>query len=144
MLLSAALRARPEAITEVMVLVEPEDLNTTSQWVLWATITERATAGLTGPEIVLDELTRTGNTTAAVRAELAAATTAGAYPEALTAYAAPIVAGSFRRAAESYGAALVDAHATTSEAELWQMILNGGRRLRTIVDRLADARGGQL
>ena len=144
MLISAALRARPDAIADVADLVAPEDLNTTSQWALWATITERAAAGLTGPEIVLDELTRTGRATASVRAELAAAATTVAYPEALAAYAAPIVADAYRRATESYGAALVDAHATASEAELWQLTLNGGRKLRGIFERLIAARGGDL
>lgn len=144
MLICAALWARPEAITDVAALVEPGDLNTTSQWAIWEAIVDRGRAGLAGTEIVLDELIRTGNATPGVRAELAAATTAGAYPEALTAYVAPVVADAFRRAVESYGAALVDAHATASEEELWQLVLDGGRKLRIIVDRLTAARGGQL
>lgn len=144
MLISAALWARPEAIADVAALVAPGDLNTTPQWRIWKTIVDRARAGLAGTEIVLDELIRTGQATPTVRAELAAAATAGAYPEALNAYAAPVTAAAFRRAVESHGAALVEAHGTASEAELWQMVLNGGRKLRGIVERLTATRGGQL
>lgn len=144
MLLGSALMSPPEAITEVATLVAPGDLNTTSQWVIWQAITDRAKAGLTGAEIVLDELIRTGQATPAVRLELANAATAGAYPEQLHAYAAPVVADAFRRAVESYGQALADAYATASEEELWQFVIDGGRKLRAIVDRLIAARGGQL
>lgn len=143
MLLSAALLARPESIRAVAALVGPENLDTASQGRVWEAITARARAGQAGPAIVLDELTRTGNTAPAVRAELIAATTAGGYPEQLHAYAAPVVAAAFRRAIESHGAALVDAHATASEEELWNLVVEGGRKLRSIVDRLTAARGGE-
>lgn len=144
MLLCAALLARPEAVADVAALVAPGDLNTTPQWTIWETITDRARQGLTGAEIVLDELTRTGQATTAVRLELANAATAGAYPEQLHAYAAPVVAAAFRRAVESYGQSLIEAHATASEEELWQFVIDGGRKLRAVVDRLTAVRGGQL
>lgn len=144
MLLCAALWTHPEAITDVAALVAPGDLNTTSQARIWEAITDRAQAGLAGPEIVLDQLVRTGQASAAVRLELAHAATAGAYPEAIRAYAAPVVADAFRRAVESYGAALVDAHATASEEELWQFVIDGGRKLRALASRLTAARGGDL
>lgn len=144
MLISAALWSRPEAITDVAALVAPGDLNTASQGRVWQAITNRAQAGLAGTEIVLDELIRTGNATPPVRAELANATTAGGYPEALKAYGAPVIAAALRRAVESHGLALADAHATASEEELWQLVIDGGKRLRGIVARLTTARGGDL
>ncbi|MBB1031273.1 hypothetical protein G6027_10310 [Dietzia sp. SLG310A2-38A2] len=144
MLLSAALQARPAAIIALAALVTPEDLDTASPWRVWEAIADRARDGLVGPEIILDELTRTGQAVIAVRAELIAAATAGGYPEALHAYAAPVIAAALRRTIESHGQALVDAHGTGSEEELWNLVVEGGSKLRGIVDRLNRARRGEL
>lgn len=124
-------------------LVGPDDLDEPHS-TIYAAIRACADQGETGPRAVLDRLVREGNASQLVRDELVSATTAGGIATALPLYAAQVLAERFRIACESYGHAVVTLVDDASEADLWQGITSGGARLRTLADRLAVMRGGEL
>jgi hypothetical protein len=79
------------------------------------------------PQLVLDELRRTGHLDRRTTCWLTAAATAGAPPDSARRYAAIVVSNSLRRQINSWGMALIHAADTAAEDEL-----------HTIIDRFAD------
>lgn len=141
LLLSGALWGSPAAVTATATLVQPDDLDEPHK-TIWAAVCALAGRSITGSRAVMDELIRVGDASQVVRDEVAQATTAGGVPEALNYYAAQILADRFRRAVESHGQGLVGWSATAGEHELWEHIVTGGTRLRSLNERLAAARKG--
>lgn len=92
------------------------------------------------PQLILDELRRTGNLRGNVPARLRSAVTSGACASAVRHYAAATVSDSLRRRIESAGHALTEAARTASEADLAPLV---ERSAATVVDlerRLAALR----
>lgn len=93
------------------------------------------------PQLVLDELRRTGRLTRQTACWLTAATTAGAAPESARRYAAVVVSNSLRRQINSWGTALIDLADSAAEDELKTTIDGFAHSIATTFARLADLRG---
>lgn len=93
------------------------------------------------PELVLDELRRTGCLDRATACWLVAAATAGAPPETARRYAAIVVSNSLRRQLESFGATLATAAGSAAEDELKMLIDRSVLRISMTFGRLAVLRG---
>jgi replicative DNA helicase len=93
------------------------------------------------PQLVLDELRRTGRLDRQTACWLAAAATAGAPPASARRYAAIVVANSLRRHVNSWGSALTSAAYTAAEDELQVTIDSFAHTIATIFARLAVLRG---
>lgn len=93
-----------------------------------------------GPVVVLDELRRTGSSKP-VLDRLLQATTAGAVPEAIRAYAAAVVAASLPRRMESAGHALTAAAGSMAEADLAPLAERAAAGIAECAARLAKLRG---
>ena len=93
------------------------------------------------PELVLDELRRTGRLDRTTACWLAAAATAGAPPETARRYAAVVVSDSLRRQAESFGNTLVTVSSTAAEEELKVYIERFVLTISATFGRLAILRG---
>ena len=94
-----------------------------------------------GPQLVLDELKRSGALTPAVAEQLKAATTSGADPAAVRQYAAAVVADSLRRRAASAGVALSAIADRSAEADIAPMVERAAASVRDCAERLAALRG---
>jgi replicative DNA helicase len=94
-----------------------------------------------GPQLVLDELRRSGTVSTSVAEQLKAATISGADPFAARHYAAATVADSLRRRVESVGAALVSAAEDAAEADLSPLIAQGAASVADCAHRLKLLRG---
>jgi replicative DNA helicase len=93
------------------------------------------------PELVLDELRRTGRLDRQTACWLASAATAGAPPETARNYAAIVVSNSLRRQAESFGTTLAGAADTAAEHELKVLIDSFVHTITATFARLAVLRG---
>lgn len=93
------------------------------------------------PELVLDELRRTGRLDRRTACWLATAATAGAPPETARRYAAIVVSTSVRRQIDSWASALVAAANTAGEDELEVTIDSFAQTISAIFARLAVLRG---
>lgn len=93
------------------------------------------------PELVLDELRRTGRLNRQTACWLASATTAGAPSETARRYAAVVVANSLRRQVNSWGTTLISTADTASEEELEVIIDRFCQTIATTFARLAALRG---
>ena len=93
------------------------------------------------PQLVLDELRRTGALDRPTACWLATAATAGAPPEAARRYAAIVVSNSLRRQVNSWGTALVDAAAAAAEDELKVTIDSFAQAITATFGRLVQLRG---
>ena len=93
------------------------------------------------PELVLDQLRRTGRLDRQTACWLATATTAGAPPETARLYAAIVVANSLRRQVDSLGTAVVSAAGTAAEHELMVTIGCFAQTISATFGRLAVLRG---
>ena len=93
------------------------------------------------PELVLDELRRTGRLNRQTACWLASATTAGAPPETARRYAAAVVAHSLRRQLNSWGTTLISTADTASEDELEVIITRFAHTIAATFARLAALRG---
>lgn len=93
------------------------------------------------PVVVRDELRRGGEPSKAVDDRLLIATTAGAVPEALRAYACAVVAASLRRRVESAGHALADAAESMAESDLGPLAERAAAGIANCAVRLAELRG---
>jgi replicative DNA helicase len=93
------------------------------------------------PELVLDELRRTGRLDRATACWLAAAATAGAPPETARRYAAIVVSNSLRRQIESFGTTLITAADAAAEDELEMLIDRFVENVSATFARLAVLRG---
>jgi replicative DNA helicase len=93
------------------------------------------------PQLVLDELRRTGTLDRQTACWLATATTAGAPPQTARRYAALVVANSLRRQVNSFGTALINAAETAAEDELKVTIDIIAPTISAIFGRLSPLRG---
>jgi hypothetical protein len=93
------------------------------------------------PQLVLDELKRSGSLTPAVAEQLKAATTSGADPAAVRQYAAAVVADALRRRVASAGVALSAIADQGTEADIAPMVERAAASVRDCADRLAALRG---
>ncbi|MGB8504018.1 hypothetical protein, partial [Mycobacterium sp.] len=93
------------------------------------------------PELVLDELRRTGRLDRPTACWLASAATAGAPPETARRYAAIVVSNSLRRQVNSCGTTLVTAADTAAEDELKVLIDSFVQIISATFGRLAALRG---
>ena len=94
------------------------------------------------PQLVLDELRRTGHLDSKTACWLATAATAGAPPETARRYAATLVADSLRRQIASWGLTLVAAADSAGEDELRVLIDRLGHTISATFARRAALRGG--
>lgn len=94
-----------------------------------------------GPQLVADELSRSGRLTKLVASRLQSATTCGADVGALRQYAAAVVAASFRRRIESLGHALSTTANSAAESTLAPLVSNGAKSIADCADRLEQLRG---
>ena len=98
-----------------------------------------------GPQMVMDELRRTGDLSRQVAVQVQAATTSGADSGvAVRHYAAAVVADSLRRRVESAGVALTAAAGDMTEADLAPLVHRAAVSVRDCANRLATLRGEQL
>jgi replicative DNA helicase len=93
------------------------------------------------PQLVLDELRRTGRLDRQTACWLATAATAGAPPDSARRYAAVVVSNSLRRQVNSWGTALISAADTASEDELKLSIDGVTHAIATTFARLSVLRG---
>ncbi|MGO8767968.1 hypothetical protein [Mycobacterium sp.] len=108
LLIGALLWAPVQTAVSVLGLVDDDDLEHPAAATVLAAIRALALAGTpTGPQLVFDELKRTGEATALVLDHLRAAVTSGAEPLAADASAAAVVASRFRRFVANIGNAQV-------------------------------------
>jgi hypothetical protein len=125
----------------VLALVKDEDIDPPLSTVLSA-IRRLAVGRITpSPQLVLDELRRTGELTRQVAVTLMAATTTGACSPAARHYAAAVVAESLRRQVESFGAALTAAAASAAEIDLAPLAGRAATAVAGCAWRLDQLRG---
>lgn len=93
------------------------------------------------PQLVLDELRRTGRLDRRTACWLATATTAGAPPETARRYAAMVVSNSLRRQVDSWGTTFVTVADTAAEDELKVYIDRFVGTVSATFARLAILRG---
>jgi|GEM_PF-3520937 replicative DNA helicase len=93
------------------------------------------------PELVLDELRRTGQLDRQTACWLATAVTAGAPPETVRRYAAIVVAECLRRQVESWALTLVAAAGAAAEDELKMLVDKFSQTVCATFDRLGVLRG---
>jgi replicative DNA helicase len=93
------------------------------------------------PQLVFDELRRTGLLDRSTACWLATAATAGAPPDSARRYAAIVVSESLRRQVNSWGTALISSADTAAEDELEVTIDNFAHTISTTFARLAVLRG---
>jgi hypothetical protein len=93
------------------------------------------------PQLVLDELRRTGALDRPTACWLASAATAGAPPETARRYAATLVSETLRRKVESWGLILIAAAQGAAEDELKTLIDTCLQQITATFARLAPLRG---
>jgi len=132
------------SVTEVNMVarfIESDDLDQPAATVL-ASIKALAGRGVPpGPGLVKDDLHRRGKLTRAVATWLAAAATSGACSSAAKNYACAVLAESFRRQTESFGAALVSAAPSAAEGDVARLAEQGSAAIRYTFGRLTELRG---
>lgn len=139
----ALMWATPELIRGALELVKAEDFDSPNREIM-DVITELATRDTSGPEAVMGELLRRGDFHGPVRRELETAPLSGGVPEGIKDYATSHLAQRFRERTAAYGNAVATASESSSEHELWESIIDGGRELRRLAARLETLRGGAL
>jgi replicative DNA helicase len=96
------------------------------------------------PQLVADQLRRSGKLDRQIGVALAAATTAGACSPAARHYAAAVVSEALRRRVESAGAAMQTAAEASAEADLAPLAARAAAQVRDCAERLTALRGGAL
>jgi replicative DNA helicase len=109
----------------------------------YCAVSDLASQGISpAPQLVLDELRRTGRLNRACACWLASAATAGVPPETARRYAALVVSETVRRQIDSWGTALVSSAGTAGEDELQVTIEQFSHIVSATFARLAALRGG--
>jgi len=129
----------------VLAFVHDDDFESTVLSIVVAAIRQLVLAEKPiGPQMVMDELRRTGELTRQVAVQLQAATTSGADSGVpVRHYAAPVVADSLRRRVESAGVALTTAADEMAEDDLAPLVQRAAVSVRDCANRLAALRGEQ-
>jgi replicative DNA helicase len=142
LLLGALLWSPQRTAIDVLALVAAEDIENPSVAAVLVAVRALAFAGRpTSPQLVLDELRRSGAATGLVLGHLRAAVTSGAEPLAVNAYAAAVVAASLRRRISSAGRAMVELADDGSEHDLAQLVAKSAAAIKATAVRLAALRG---
>jgi replicative DNA helicase len=140
----ALLWSSPDA-AEVLELVDDDDISDPALGAVLAAIRALVKAGRpASPQLVLDELRRTGHLRGNVPDRLRQATTSGANQLAARDYAAATIADSLRQRIGSMGHALIEAAPTASECDLMQVLADGATSLTDCYRRLTKLRGTTL
>jgi replicative DNA helicase len=143
--IGALLFSTPADAADVLHLVRDDDLADPAAAVVVAAVRTLVDAGKpAGPQLILDELRRTGTLRENVAGVLREATTAGACSQAARHYAAAVVAEALRRRVESAGYALSTAADTAAEAELAPMVAGAAAAVADCAHRLEALRGEPL
>lgn len=144
-LVGALTWALPGEVTDVLALVRDDDVADPATAAVLAAVRTLAGANKPcGPQLVADELRRTGQFNAPVADRLRAATTSGAAACAARHYAAATVAESLRRRVESTGHALISAAPGAAEAEFVPMVTAAASAIIDCAHRLEQLRGESL
>jgi hypothetical protein len=139
----ALLWCKPTEAVDVLAFVENGDVESSALATVLSAVRALANAGKPlGPQVVLDEIRRTGALNAIVADQVRAATTSGADPGAARHYGAGVVAEALRRRIDSAGTALTAAAADAAEADLAPLVTRAAESVRDCADRLAALRGG--
>lgn len=144
LLVGALLWSAPADAAAVLALLRDDDIESVALGEVLAAIRRlNAARKPHGPQMVLDELGRTGRLRAhnGVSGQLQAATTSGADTSAAWHYAGAVVARSLRRRIESAGVALQSAAREASEAELSSHVSVLARVVGDCAQRLEQLRG---
>lgn len=145
LLLSALLWGDLGAVRATAGHITVDDLDTWHGKAILGAIYSCAQAGTTGTQAVLAELFRTGQLAGEdgrlLGIALSTVATAGGQPGALPAYAADMLATTYRREAATYAMAVAES-VDGAEADIWETVTQGGTRLRRLRERLAAARKG--
>lgn len=144
MLVGALLYSSTSEVKSVLALVHDSDVDAPLSTVLAATRALAARDVPPGPQLVMDELRRTGKLTRQVATCLMTATTTGACASAARHYAAATVSESMRRRVESAGAALTEAASTAPEVDLGPLVERAATAVQECAHRLEKLRGESL
>ena len=137
----AVLYADPSVVTDVLAVVQNDDLENPSLAAVVAAIRSLTAAGKPyGPQLVLDELRRHGQAKGAVLEAFQRTWTTGAAPEAARDYGAAVVANRLRRLVESAGHALTAAAADAAEIDIARIVERSTSAIRDCNDRLTQLR----
>lgn len=140
--LCALLYTTSPMVVQIAEYVDAEvDLGESARRVYYAVVELARQNNAPAPQLVLDELRRTGRLDRQAACWLAITATAGAPPDSARRYAAIVVADSLRRQVNSWGAALINAADTAGEDELKVIIDGFARTIAATFDRLAVLRG---
>lgn len=140
--IGALLYSTAAEVTLVARFIEPGDLDEPVNTVL-ASIKSLAGRGLPpSPDLVKDDLHRRGKLTRSTATWLISAATSGACSSAAHGYAAAVLAAVFRRQAEGFGHALIQAAPSASESSVAVLAENAAARIRYVHGRLVELRGG--
>jgi len=142
LLIGALLWAPIQITVPVLGLVDDDDLEHPAEATVLAAIRTLALAGTpTGPQLVFDELKRTGEAKALVLDHLRAALTSGAEHLAADAYAAAVVASRFRRLVANIGNAMTVLADVAPEADIVRVVTSGATQITETAERLTILRG---
>lgn len=126
----------------VLTLVHDDDMPTPTQTALLVAVRRLIGHGTPpGPQLVADELRRTGTLQHLAARDLRDATTSGAQPMALREYAAAVLAEALRSRIDSAGHALVDCAANAQEDDLAPLVTRALIGSLDCAARLARLRG---
>jgi replicative DNA helicase len=141
LLIGALLYSTTPEVCAVTRFIDGDDLEQPASTVL-AAIKALAGRGVPpSPQLVSDDLHRRGKLTRTTATWLANAATSGACASAASAYAAAVLATSFRRRAESFGTALVPTAESASEKEVAGLAEQAAKRVLYVYGRLTELRG---
>ncbi|WP_117427400.1 hypothetical protein [Mycobacterium marinum] len=141
MLIGSLLYTSVAEASAVLVLVQDEDVDPPLNLVLAAIRSLVDREVLPAPQLVLDELKRTGALNRQAATALLSATTTGACSSAARYYAAAVVSESLRRKVESAGFALTSAATTAPEADLAPLAERAAAAVQNCARRLESLRG---
>lgn len=140
-LLGALMFAELPEVTAVLGWVTDDDLDAPESTVLAAVRTLAGRGVSPVPQLLADELRRTGRLARPVAAVLPVATTSGACSQSARHYAAAVVADSLRRRVESFGNALSAAAYTAAEVDLAPLVAQAAKTVTDCSRRLELLRG---
>lgn len=127
-------------VNSLLRLVHDDDVDPPLDGLIVAVRSLAAAGVLPSPQLVADELRRTGKMTRSVGTMLAACATTGACASAARHYAAAVVAIALRRKVESFGSALTDAAASGAEDSLRPLVERASAAILETSDRLVALR----
>jgi len=142
LLVCAMLYSSSAAVTQIAEFIDTEaDLDECARRAYRAMVSLAQLDISPSPELVLDELRRTGQLDRQTACWLATAVTAGAPPETARRYAAIVVAECLRRQIESWGLTLAAAAGAAAENELKVLTDRFSQTVYATFDRLGVLRG---